>query len=109
MIAGGDTVVVEAVLVDPDRGDGWQTPWRAGALRRWPRRLRGPSLGSEHLDRDPVFGGRDRHGDSLDRARLYTREKELSRAGEDESEGNARQDARPVGFGQRGQTRQARS
>ena len=28
-IAAGDTVVVEAVLVDPDRGDDWQTPWCA--------------------------------------------------------------------------------
>jgi ketosteroid isomerase-like protein len=28
-IAAGDTVVVEAVLIDPDRGEDWQTPWCA--------------------------------------------------------------------------------
>lgn len=28
-IARGDVVVVEAVLVDPDRGEDWQTPWCA--------------------------------------------------------------------------------
>lgn len=28
-IAAGDTVVVEATLVDPDRGEDWQTPWCA--------------------------------------------------------------------------------
>jgi ketosteroid isomerase-like protein len=29
MIAAGDTVIVEAVLVDPDRGEDWQSPWCA--------------------------------------------------------------------------------
>ena len=29
MIASGDTVVVEAVLLDPDKGDDWQSPWCA--------------------------------------------------------------------------------
>jgi ketosteroid isomerase-like protein len=28
-IADGDTVVVEAVLVDPDKGEDWQPPWCA--------------------------------------------------------------------------------
>jgi ketosteroid isomerase-like protein len=29
MCAAGDTVVVEALLFDPDQGEDWQTPWCA--------------------------------------------------------------------------------
>jgi ketosteroid isomerase-like protein len=42
MIAAGDTVLVEAVLVDPDQGVDWQTPWCAVL------RLRDGKIVSDH-------------------------------------------------------------
>jgi ketosteroid isomerase-like protein len=47
-MASGDTVVVEALLFDPDQGEDWQLPWCAVL------RFRDGKIVSDHTYLDPA-------------------------------------------------------